>query len=488
MRLDSPASTFNSHSKILTEEVTAFRMCTEQAVPSAEHPDASKEREATTVPASVPEAELAEPAKELASKSEPYARPLPPLPRWLQDRARDKKPKVEAAAVRGSNVEVELGQAAKELAGRSEAHARPLPASQRRLQDRARDKTPEVEAATVRSTSALEGIGRMSAPELAARRKWLPRAASVTSFVSAPAVIGFLALLLFQPPSSPRLPGPPHVGETAQTATTMPDPAVGTDPADVGALHESGMLDMPIKLVPTDPPEIGHADVPSRAELSGASGAAAGEGTVRVVSTEFAHREPMVEGVGAVATSAALSVVPLPPSQAVAAPVAELAKEQQERMHALAREQPMPPVVHQTSPGAKAPGGEVGSTTPGSVEPSPRTDVRVPEGKPVTIPGPAGVAQSPTPLGLVTTDRLVSRAESLLRQGDISAARLLLEPAVNAGGAQAAFLLAQTYDSGVLASRRVRGIAGDDTKARSLYTRAYQGGIVQARERINAMR
>ena len=77
---------------------------------------------------------------------------------------------------------------------------------------------------------------------------------------------------------------------------------------------------------------------------------------------------------------------------------------------------------------------------------------------------------------------------SLVRQGDISAARLLLEPAVDAGSAQAAFLLAQTYDRGVLASWRVRGIAGDDAKARLLYTRAYQGGIVQARERVDAMR
>ena len=96
--------------------------------------------------------------------------------------------------------------------------------------------------------------------------------------------------------------------------------------------------------------------------------------------------------------------------------------------------------------------------------------------------------RSQEPFGSVNTDRLVARAESLVRQGDISAARLLLEPAVDAGSARAAFLLAQTYDPGVLASRRVRGISGDDAKARSLYTRAYQGGILQARERVEAMR
>ena len=80
--------------------------------------------------------------------------------------------------------------------------------------------------------------------------------------------------------------------------------------------------------------------------------------------------------------------------------------------------------------------------------------------KPGTIPGAPRAAPSPK---LVNTERLVSRAELLVRQGDISAARLLLEPAVDAGSAQAAFLLAQTYDRGVLASWRVRGgIAGDE--------------------------
>ena len=159
----------------------------------------------------------------------------------------------------------------------------------------------------------------------------------------------------------------------------------------------------------------------------------------------------------------------LPPSQAVepsAVFIAELAKQKQP----VVLEQPLPLVVHQTSPGPEALEGNIASVQPAF----PSTDARVREEKPVTIPGPPRAAPSPK---LVNTERLVSRAQSLVRQGDISAARLLLEPAVDAGSAQAAFLLAQTYDRGVLASWRVRGIAGDDAKARLLYTRAYQGGL-----------
>ena len=73
-------------------------------------------------------------------------------------------------------------------------------------------------------------------------RKWLSRAASVTSFVSAPAVIGVLGLVLLQPPSGPRLLGPTHAGETAaQAATAMPYRVGGRGSAGVeGGLYAEG--------------------------------------------------------------------------------------------------------------------------------------------------------------------------------------------------------------------------------------------------------
>jgi hypothetical protein len=88
----------------------------------------------------------------------------------------------------------------------------------------------------------------------------------------------------------------------------------------------------------------------------------------------------------------------------------------------------------------------------------------------------------------VEEQRLLARANALLRQGDIGGARLLLEHALERGSAQAAFMLAETYDARVLRSWRARGISGDFTKARELYERAQAGGIEDAKERIETLK
>jgi TPR repeat protein len=88
----------------------------------------------------------------------------------------------------------------------------------------------------------------------------------------------------------------------------------------------------------------------------------------------------------------------------------------------------------------------------------------------------------------VDEQRLLARANALLRQADISGARPLLEHALEHGSARAAFMLAETYDTRVLESWRARGISGDLAKARKLYERAQEGGIEDARKRIEALR
>jgi len=179
------------------------------------------------------EAVIADAADELARKSEPYGRPLGPLPRRLQDRARDKKSEVETTAP-SSRPLAEPADAADELARKSgplRRSARPLPYVPRRLQHPVRDKEPEIGA-----EAATNAPAEYTAADSHFGRKWLWRAASATSFGSAAAVIGFFGLLLLQLPSHPHQLAPTHVGETAaQTATAAPravdaDPVNGTAP------------------------------------------------------------------------------------------------------------------------------------------------------------------------------------------------------------------------------------------------------------------
>jgi hypothetical protein len=83
---------------------------------------------------------------------------------------------------------------------------------------------------------------------------------------------------------------------------------------------------------------------------------------------------------------------------------------------------------------------------------------------------------------------LVARASALLRQGDIGAARVVLERAVEMGSAQASFSLAETYDPLLLAKWGTYGTRGDAIKAQNLYTKADAAGIKEAKARVKALR
>jgi hypothetical protein len=97
----------------------------------------------------------------------------------------------------------------------------------------------------------------------------------------------------------------------------------------------------------------------------------------------------------------------------------------------------------------------------------------------------SGSAASRSPLD---EQRLLVRANALLRRADISGARPLLEHALERGSARAAFMLAETYDTRVLEAWRVRGISGDSTKARTFYQLAQAGGIEDAKKRIETLK
>ncbi|QOZ11161.1 hypothetical protein [Bradyrhizobium sp. CCBAU 51765] len=84
--------------------------------------------------------------------------------------------------------------------------------------------------------------------------------------------------------------------------------------------------------------------------------------------------------------------------------------------------------------------------------------------------------------------RLIPRAKALLDQGNIGAARIVLELAAEKDIAQASFMLAETYDPAVLSAWGTYGTRGEAAKARELYAKAHRGGIRQAKERLDALR
>jgi hypothetical protein len=107
--------------------------------------------------------------------------------------------------------------------------------------------------------------------------------------------------------------------------------------------------------------------------------------------------------------------------------------------------------------------------------------------EPVSPVAKAAPAPSPETLDRLSADdadRMTKRAARLTESGDIAAARALLERPARAGFGPAIYKLAETYDPRMLAQWGVRGIRGDLAKARDLYTKALQGGVVEARDRL----
>jgi hypothetical protein len=87
----------------------------------------------------------------------------------------------------------------------------------------------------------------------------------------------------------------------------------------------------------------------------------------------------------------------------------------------------------------------------------------------------------------VVAARLVARASTLLGHGDLGAARIVLERAIEMGSAQANFSLAETYDPLILAKRGAYGTRGDASKAQDLYAKAEAAGIKEAKARFEAL-
>lgn len=101
---------------------------------------------------------------------------------------------------------------------------------------------------------------------------------------------------------------------------------------------------------------------------------------------------------------------------------------------------------------------------------------------------PAAPIREAAPARRIDADELgalLKRAKSLIAIGDIASARLLLERAADAQEAEAALMLAGTYDPQVLGTRDLRSIVPDPATARRWYEKAAQLGSADARRRLS---
>jgi len=101
-----------------------------------------------------------------------------------------------------------------------------------------------------------------------------------------------------------------------------------------------------------------------------------------------------------------------------------------------------------------------------------------------TAPAPAAPSPAARRIDPDELAALLKRAKGLLAIGDITSARLLLERAADAQEAEAALMLAGTYDPQVLGTQDMRSVTPDPAAARLWYQKAAQLGSVDARRRL----
>ena len=165
------------------------------------------------------------------------------------------------------------------------------------------------------------------------------------------------------------------------------------------------------------------------------------------------------------------------------------------------RAAPSPPSAAAARPAAVHPTENRSAAAHAALPAAPPARAALPVEPPSAVPSgpatPAPAALAPVaPAAAATasgtaepdTKALVARAERLIKLGDISGARLLLERAASRGNPQATYLLAQTCDPKMLRSWNVQGLKPDPDRARALYAKAAQDGISDAQSLAEAKR
>ena len=152
------------------------------------------------------------------------------------------------------------------------------------------------------------------------------------------------------------------------------------------------------------------------------------------------------------------------PATAVASATAALAREAAPAVASPVSAAPPAGPAATAGPVAAIPSADVAAATPSPDLPSPAAS---------RLPGPEIAA-------------LVARGDVLFSTGDLAAARTFYERAADAGEAQAALRLGETYDPSFLDHAHLRGVRGNLETARSWYRRARDLGAAEAEVLLNS--
>ncbi len=122
------------------------------------------------------------------------------------------------------------------------------------------------------------------------------------------------------------------------------------------------------------------------------------------------------------------------------------------------------------------------AVAPAAPQPGPIAQAETAQGPAVTR-GLGPIAAAPAKAD-PQAQSLFADGVGLLSQGEITAARLLLERSAAAGEARALVALGDSYDPVALTRLGALGIKGDVAKAKDYYDQAVAAGLIEARQRI----
>jgi len=343
------------------------------------------------------------------------------------------------------------------------------------------------------------GTGLSEAPSVLKKRSSIPAAAGFVVAVASAALVA-LAYVVFFSPSPDALDDHPWLALRSwqSTKSTAPLPPQRRVPTLVVRNH-SGLVNEPLELgVSVDAPDTGTTvtikGMAPGARLTAGVPLSFTEWRVPAEQVSSAMVVPPADFVGELNLSAELRN-PEGAAQVTsfmqlvwkaAAPAAALVASSAAPATAVPAPQPsqplpQPQLQQQQQPPPQQPQQQTIAALPPAAAPQP------PAAAPPPQPPAQPRADAPRELSPNEIASMVRRAQEMLANGDIKAARLLLLRAAEAHDARAALALARTYDP--IASRQLSTAdpGPDVAQARNWYQRAREWGAPEAQRQLDAL-